>query len=360
MALSAQKQTIYWGAAAALFLFLLWYLGDVLLPFIVGGAIAYFLDPLADRLERSGASRAVATTLIMLFGTLLVILAVLLVIPLLIQQTLALISFAPSLFNELRDYLTGRFPDLMNEDSTLRQSLNSISELIRSKGGTLFQQLVGSVTGVINAVVFVIVVPVVAFYLLLDWDRMTAKVDSFIPRDHVYVVRKLAREVDDTLASFVRGQLTVCAILGTLYAIALMIVGLNFGFVVGAIAGLVSFIPYLGAVIGGALAIGLALFQFWSEPQWIAVVAVIFFAGQTLEGNVLTPKLVGGSVGLHPVWLLFALSAFGAIYGFVGLLVAVPVAAVIGVMVRFGIAQYMAGPLYLGSDYMRQQESDKE
>jgi predicted PurR-regulated permease PerM len=350
MALSGRQQTIYWSAAAAVFLVALWYLGDVLLPFIVGGAIAYGLDPLADRLQRLGLGRAAATTIIMLFALLMILMAVVLVIPLLIEQTTALVKFAPELFNRLRDALTERFPDLINEGSTLRRSLASIGELIKSRGGELAQQLVSSVAGVISAVVFIVVVPVVAFYLLLDWDRMIARVDDLLPRDHVATIRRLARDVDSTLASFVRGQLTVCAILGSFYAVGLMLVGLQFGIVVGAVAGLISFIPYVGAVIGGALALGLALFQFWDQPVWIAAVAAVFVIGQMLEGNFLTPKLVGDSVGLHPVWLLLALSAFGAVYGFVGMLVAVPVAAVIGVLARFGTAEYKASLLYRGQD----------
>ena len=348
MALPARQQVIYWSVASALFLVLLWYLGDVLLPFVVGGAIAYGLDPIADALERLGLGRVLATTVITLFAIFMFVIIILLVIPLLVDQTTALIRFAPNFFDQLREVLTMRFPDLMNEESTLRRSLSELGQLISSKGGALFQQLLTSVSGVINAVVFIVVVPVVAFYLLLDWDRMISQIDDLLPRDHAPTIRKLARDVDRTLASFVRGQMTVCGILGLFYAIALMLVGLNFGIVVGAIAGLISFIPYIGAVFGGVLAIGLALFQFWNDPIWIAAVAAIFAAGQMLEGNVLTPKLVGGSVGLHPVWLLLALSAFGAIYGFVGLLVAVPVAAVIGVLIRFLVQEYKNSLLYQG------------
>jgi predicted PurR-regulated permease PerM len=162
------------------------------------------------------------------------------------------------------------------------------------------------------------------------------------------VVRRLAGEIDAALASFIRGQGTVCLILGVYYAAALMLVGLQFGLVVGAIAGLLTFIPYVGAIVGGGLAIGLALFQFWGDWVWIIAVAAIFQAGQLVEGNILTPKLVGGSVGLHPVWLIFALSAFGALFGFVGLLVAVPVAAALNVLTRFVIEQYKDSLLYKG------------
>jgi predicted PurR-regulated permease PerM len=350
MALPAKQQTVYWGIFAVVFLVALWFLGDVLLPFIVGGAIAYGLDPLADRLERRGLSRAAATTVITLFALFVFVVLVLLVIPLLVDQTQALVAFIPDFFAQARAFLTERFPQIFDTESTVGQALTAMREALQARSGELARQIASSLAGVINAVVFIVVVPVVAFYLLLDWDRMVAQIDDLLPRDHAPTVRRLAAEVDRTLASFVRGQLTVCAILGAFYAIGLMIVGLQFGLVVGAIAGLISFIPYIGALVGGALALGLALFQFWNDPIWIGAVAAIFAAGQMLEGNVLTPKLVGGSVGLHPVWLLLALSAFGAIYGFVGMLVAVPVAAMIGVLARFLIAEYKSGLLYRGLD----------
>jgi len=237
---------------------------------------------------------------------------------------------------------------LMDDGSTLRRSLDGLAETIQSKGGALVNGLLSSAMNLINALVFIVVVPVVAFYLLLDWDRMIARIDELLPRDHAPVIRRLAGEIDRVLAGFVRGQLSVCMILGGAYALALLAVGLNYGLVVGLVAGLLTFIPYVGSIVGGTLSIGLALFQFWSEPWMIGVVAAIFAAGQTVEGNFLTPKLVGGSVGLHPVWLLFALSAFGTLFGFVGMLVAVPVAAMLGVLTRFAIEQYRDGRLYRG------------
>jgi len=220
---------------------------------------------------------------------------------------------------------------------------------VQARGGEILNGLLTSAMGVINLLVLFVVVPVVAVYLLVDWDRMVARIDELLPREHAPTIRQLAREVDRTLASFVRGQGLVCLILGTYYAVALALVGLNFGLVVGAIAGLVTFIPYVGALVGGVLAIGLALFQFWGEWVWIGAVAGIFVAGQMIEGNILTPRLVGSSVGLHPVWLLFALAVFGALFGFVGMLVAVPIAAMLGVFARFGISRYQKSALYQGT-----------
>jgi predicted PurR-regulated permease PerM len=349
MALPTKDQVRYWGIAAVVFLALLYFLGNVLLPFLVGGAIAYFLDPLADRLERAGLSRVAATTLISLVALFLVILLVLAVIPTLVNQLTALVNAAPDIAKRLQGFLLERFPDLADSTSTIRQTLAEIGAAIQARGGELAQGLLTGALGVISVVVFIVVVPVVAFYLLLDWDRMVERIDAMLPRDHAPTIRRLAREIDGVLAGFVRGQVSVCVALGTFYALALMAAGLQFGLIVGAIAGAITFIPYVGSIIGGTLAVGLALFQFWGDWMQIGIIAAIFAAGQFVEGNILTPKLVGKSVGLHPVWLLFALSAFGSVFGFVGLLIAVPVAAAIGVLTRFGAEQYQASLLYKGT-----------
>jgi predicted PurR-regulated permease PerM len=348
MALPVNQQAKYWGIAAAVFFFVLWWLGDVILPFVLGGALAYMLDPLADRLERWGLSRAMAVVTITLSALLIVVLLFLWVIPLLVQQATALINSAPQMFQQLQGWLTAQFPEVMDADSTIRQQLLALGQTIQSKGGDLLNSLLSSAASLLSILLLVVIVPVVTFYLLLDWDRMIARVDELLPRDHAPVIRALASEIDKTLASFIRGQGTVCLILGTYYALGLGLVGLNFGLVLGFIAGMVSFIPYVGALIGGGLALGIALFQFWGQWVWIGAVGAVFFVGQMVEGNFLTPKLVGESVGLHPVWLLFALSVFGAIFGFVGLLVAVPMAAMIGVVIRFALGQYKTGRLYRG------------
>ena len=348
MALPVRYQVIYWGIALAVFFLLLWFLGSVLLPFLVGGALAYFLDPVADRLERAGLGRIAATTVITVIAVLIVVLLVLAVIPTLVNQLTALVNAAPEIARKLQVFLTERFPELSDSTSVVRQTLAKLAATVQSKGAELAEGLLASVMGVISAAVFILVVPVVAFYLLMDWDHMIARIDTLLPRDHAPVIRRLSAEIDAVLSAFVRGQLSVCLVLGIYYSVALMIAGLQFGLVVGAIAGAITFIPYVGALVGGALAIGLALFQFWGDWFSIGAVAAIFALGQFLEGNVLTPKLVGSSVGLHPVWLLFALSAFGSVFGFVGMLVAVPVAASLGVLTRFALAQYHDSLLYRG------------
>lgn len=349
MVLPVRNQIKYWGIVAAVFVFAMWALGNVLLPFVLGGAIAYFLDPVADRLERTGLSRTKATAIITLVALLIFTVMMLLVVPTLIEQAISLFNTAPQLMQDFTTFLTNRFPSLMDADSTMRQSLVKIGETIQSRGGELLNTVLSSAASVLNIVVLMVITPVVAVYMLLDWDRMIAKISGLLPRDHAPVIRRLASEIDKTLASFIRGMGTVCLILGSYYAVALMLAGLQFGLVVGLIAGLVTFIPYLGALIGGALAIGLALFQFWGDWVSIGIIAGIFVIGQIVEGNFLTPKLVGHSVGLHPVWLLLSLSVFGALFGFIGMLIAVPVAASIGVIARFATSQYTQSRLYLGT-----------
>ena len=350
MSLPIKQQTIYWGIAALLFFVALWYLGSVMLPFLVGGAVAYFLDPVADRLERLGLGRVTATTLITLGAVLIVVLLVLAVIPLLIQQLSALINATPAIAAKFEGFLRKTFPEMSDSTSVMRQTLAQIASAIQARGGVLAQGLLSSVLSVVGWLLFIVIVPVVAFYLLMDWDHMIARIDALLPRDHAPAIRRLAREIDAVLAGFVRGQLSVCLAMGVYYGTTLMLAGLQFGLIIGAIAGAITVIPYIGALIGGALAIGLALYQFWGEWLQIGIVAAIFGIGQFLEGNVITPRLVGKSVGLHPVWLMLALSIFGAIFGFAGLLVAVPVAAALGVLTRFALTQYHDSPLYRGRE----------
>ena len=348
MALPVQTQAKYWGLAAAVFLALLWLLGDVLLPFVLGGAFAYLLDPIADRLERAGLSRALSVTVIALAMTMTMILAVILIIPTLIEQLAALVAAAPDYARALQAWVVETFPGFRNAETAMRGQLEQVGEAIAARGGEVLNGILTGAMSFLSVLLLIVIVPVVTVYMLLDWDRMIARIDELVPRDHAPTVRALAREIDTTLASFIRGQGAVCLIQGAFYAIALMAAGLQYGLLVGVFAGLVSFIPYVGALLGGLLAIGLALMQFWGDWLSIGIVVAIFAFGQFVEGNFLTPKLVGSSVGLHPVWLIFGLSVFGTLFGFVGMLVAVPLAAVLGVLARFAIGRYKEGLLYRG------------
>ena len=351
MSLKVSQQIIYWSAGLVALIAFIWLLGGTLMPFLIGMGIAYFLDPLVDKLEALRLPRAIATAIISIGAVLIIVLALLTLLPELQRQIVNLITALPDYFAIAQTLLNENLPSLAKESPLLERGIAQITERLESSGDDLIGVILSSAFGIIDILIFMVITPVVAFYMLLDWDNMVAKIDSWLPRDHRADIRGLALEMDRVLAGFVRGQLSVCAILGGFYAVTLALVGLQFGLVVGLVAGLLSFIPYVGATIGGVLAIGLALFQFWGEPQWIIAVAAIFVIGQTAEGNILTPKLVGGSVGLHPVWLMFSLSAFGALAGFTGLLLAVPMAACIGVVSRFAIGRYLQGRLYQGADF---------
>lgn len=350
--MSVRRQAMFWLGALLAVGFFLWLFGDILLPFIIGMAMAYLLDPVADRLERYGMSRLWATISILIITIILFTLVLLIVIPVLASQLAGFAERLPGYVTSLRELASSALNSNVAEFLGINDVGKSSEDLVRSSAGAIggfLSSLLAGGQALVNAVGILVVAPVVAFYLLYDWDRMMARLDDWMPRDHLPTIRKLTTEIDQALAGFIRGQGTLCLILGLFYAAGLSIVGLNFGLLIGFIAGLISFIPYVGSIVGFVLSVGVALVQFW--PDWVMIVAVagIFAAGQFLEGNILQPRLVGSSVGVHPVWLMFALFAFGSLFGFVGMLIAVPATAAIGVLVRFALSQYMNSPLYWGA-----------
>lgn len=347
--ITTNRQARFWIVGLVVATLSLWLLAGTLVPFLAGSAIAYFLDPVADRLERLGMRRLFATMIISLVGLLIFVLLLIFAVPALINQAQTFLSAVPDYLEQTEAFLAARFPDLFYEHSSLRRSLGNMEDSLRDGGIAAANAVLASSLAVLDFIVILAITPVVAFYMLLDWDAAVAKIDNWLPRQHAPTIRRLAGEVDLVLAGFVRGQMSVCLILGTFYALALMAIGLPYGFLIGMVAGLISFIPYVGTFFGGVLAMGVALFAFWATPAWIFVTAAIFAFGQFVEGNILAPKLIGASVGLHPVWLIFALAVFGALFGFAGLLIAVPVAAALGVLGRFSVEQYLASPLYTGA-----------
>jgi predicted PurR-regulated permease PerM len=341
-----------WLGGLAVALVGLYLLRGVMLPFVAGMAIAFFLDPLADRLERAGLSRTAATAAITgLFFVLIVLLAVILV-PVIQEQVVAFIHRVPSYADALNDRIHPLIVELKRKLSKgdmdkLRTSVGEHAGEAVTWALDLLKQVLTGGLAIINVLSLLFITPIVTFYMLRDWDRMVDKVDSWLPREHADTIREQVAEINRTLAGFIRGQALVCLALGAFYGIGLSLVGLDLGLVIGLGAGLISFVPYLGTIAGFIAGIGLALAQSqsWELP---AMVAGIFIAGQMLEGNVLTPKLVGDKVGLHPVWIMFALLAGGGLFGFVGLLLAVPVAAIIGVLSRSALRRYLRSSLYHG------------
>ncbi|ADZ70807.1 Permease, putative [Polymorphum gilvum SL003B-26A1] len=352
--MTLRRQIQFWMLSLLAFIVFMLVFSAVLLPFVAGMALAYLLDPVADRLERVGMSRLWATLTILLVFVLLFALFLLLLVPVLGNQLLGFLDRLPGLVRALHTLVTETFGDRLStlaglDIKDLQSSLGDIMSKAASWLGGLMQSVWSGGQALVSILSLFVVTPVVAFYLLLDWDRMVARIDGWLPRPHVETIRRLAREMDAAVAGFVRGQVSVCVLLGLFYAIGLMLVGLNFGLLIGIGAGLVSFIPFVGAILGFVVSMAVALVQFWPDWPLIAAVAAVFAVGQFLEGNILQPKLVGDSVGLHPVWLMFALFAFGSLFGFVGMLVAVPAAAMVGVLARFALTQYLASPLYRGT-----------
>lgn len=328
-----------------LFIFL-WYFLHALTPFIVGGVIAYLLDPLIKRLEKLGVKRLFSVILICLLFLSTLVCAVLFIFPIIFQQLLELFKSTPSYIFAFQEYFFNNFPSLQDKTPILSESLNGFSEMIESKGVYLAQALVTSTVGLVNIFTFFLIVPVVTFYLLLDWTILIEKLNGLVPKKYNSDIKIIALEIDKTLASFVRGQLFICLILSIYYSVALMFLGIKFAILVGIFAGIFSLIPYVGFVFGGGIAIVLAMVQFWDNPIWIGAVGFVFLIGQVVEGNILSPILIGKNIGLHPVSLLLSLSIFSFLFGFTGLIVGVPIAAIIGVLLRLLIVSYKKTDFY--------------
>lgn len=344
---------LFWTAMFLIVSGGLYLLQTVLLPFVAGAAIAYFLDPVADWLERHGFSRVMATVLITSLFLVVIIGILLLLLPALQAEIIEFINRIPVYAQAISERLK---PVLMHvatilPESQVQQLTDGASGMVGNAFGWVFgvlRRLLSGGFALVNMLSLLVISPVVAFYLLRDWDKMVAHIADLLPRRHAQTIQSLAQEADIVVAGFVRGQAIVCVVLGTFYAIGLSLVGLDLGLVVGLGAGLISFIPYVGTILGFLVSIGLAFAQF-SETTLIALTAGIFILGQFLEGNFLSPWLVGNRVGLHPVWMIFSLLAGGTLFGFVGILLAIPVAAVLGVLVRFFLGRYQNSVLYRGS-----------
>jgi predicted PurR-regulated permease PerM len=350
---SLKRQLIFWFVSLLIFIALFWLLSDVLLPFIVAMGLAYLLDPLVQRLQRFGINRTFAAIIILVFTIGLIALAIILLVPALSAQFSAFMERLPGYIDKVEQLVKAQSHTWLGQLAAekLPEAQKSLSGLAGQAAGwvaTLLGSLLAGGRALLSTISLIVLTPVIAFFLLLDWDRMVAKIDEWTPRPHRDTVRALLGEMDTVIANFLRGQALSCLILGTFYAVSLSIIGLNFGLLIGLLCGLLSFVPYVGAFTGFLLAGTVATAQFYPEWTWILASLGVFIAGQVIEGNALQPFLVGKAIGLHPVWLMFALIAFGYLFGFPGLLIAVPVAAAIGVLTRFMIRQYMASPYYTG------------
>ena len=337
---------------AVLFLVFIFLIRSVLLPFVLGMFMAYFLDPATDRLERSGLSRTPASLLVTVTFFLWIVLISLLIVPVIFTQLSGLIAALPEYFATLQqDYAQdlskwlGGLPGLQVE--SVKSAVTDYSGVMLKFAEQFAAGVFHSGMAVVNVLSLLLVTPVVAFYLLRDWDVLVARFDDLLPRPSAETIRGQLSIINRTLAGFIRGQLNVCLILATYYAIGLSLVGLKFGILIGIMTGLLVILPYVGALFGTLTGLGVAFFQFTAYSDIGAVLAV-FLLGQLIEGYMLTPRLVGERVGLHPVWIIFGMLAGAALFGFVGVLLAVPTTAVIGVLIRFALERYLQSTYYNG------------
>ncbi len=354
--MSLRNQVLIWVGMFLSAILLLWVFRSILLPFVVGLALAYLLNPVVNWLQKIRVSRPWASMIVLTLVFGLIISLFLAFVPLVLQQILGLTGRLPGYISDLQGLLQQWAPQF-NEwlgPERAQQLEGSLADLI-GRGvelvGTVTAGLAASGLTVLNTIAVLFITPVVAFYLLVDWEGMMRKADDLLPRQYQTEIRGVIREIDQAMAGVIRGQGGVILVLCVYYTTALTVTGLNFGLAIGLIGGLLSFVPYVGFLTGFALSMTVALVQFWPD-QWVFILIVfgIYMVGQFLEANILYPKLVGQSININPVWLMFALFAFALLFGFVGLLLAVPLAAISGVLTRYAIQKYQGSSLYLGAD----------
>ncbi|HEU0195957.1 MAG TPA: AI-2E family transporter [Nevskiaceae bacterium] len=341
-----------WAAAAIITLVVLYFLGPILMPFVIGAALAYLGDPLVDRLERLHLSRTMGVCVVFVVAAAIIAGVMLLLVPMIGSQVTIMINSIPSWLNWIQDKALPAMG--LHLPPGVRLNIHGLTQLVEqnlggagSLAGAVLSRVGHSTTTVFAAVVDVLLTPIVAFYLLRDWDHLVARIDQLIPV-HVHDrARLLAHETDNVLNSLIRGQLLVMIALAAVYSIGLTIVGLHVALLIGVAAGIVSFIPYLG-FISGLLAAAIAIFVQTGEPLAVLWVVIVFGIGEFLESGVLTPKLIGDRIGVHPVAVIFAILAGGQLFGFIGVLVALPVAAILAVLARHARSSWLASPLFQG------------
>jgi predicted PurR-regulated permease PerM len=348
-----ERHVLIWAAAAVVAILAFGLLRDALLPFVLGLLLAYALNPLVELILRTGLPRVLVSAVVLIFGLALIALVVALVAPPVVDQLQRLALDLPGQLQKLRTAveemararLGARYAEV---EGGLRSAVDGIAGNWAAIANVAANTLLAQVKSVVNLVSVLLVAPLVAFYVLVDWHPMMAKIDGWLPRDQAPTIRRLAGDINGAISAFVRGQGLVCLILAAFYGTALQVIGLQYGLLVGLATGIASFVPFVGWALGLITALALALAQYWPATNPVLIVAAVFVVGYVLDAAVLSPAIVGSRIGLHPVWLLFALIAFSSLFGFVGVLVAVPVAAAVAVLVRFGLEVYLGSALYKG------------
>ena len=343
-----------WLGVALLVAVLLYFLHGILSPFLVGILLAYLADPLVDRLERMGLSRTWGVVVVFSLFVLLFLALLLVLVPMLAKQLVRLYELAPQMLDWLQHvalpWVQGRLglADGFWKFDKIKAAIGAHMGQTTDIVGVVVSQATASGLALLAWLANLVLIPVVGFYLLRDWDLMMAKLRSLLPRQREAQVMGLAGECHEVLGAFVRGQLLVMLALGLIYAGGLMLVGLELGLLIGLLAGLAAIVPYMGFIIGIGAALVAGLFQFGGDPYAMVGIVAVFMAGQALEGMVLTPLLVGDRIGLHPVAVIFAILAGGELFGFTGVLLALPVAAVIMVLLRHVHDLYKESDMYAG------------
>jgi predicted PurR-regulated permease PerM len=352
---SKQKQSALWLSVAFALVLLLVFLGPILMPFVVAAIFAYTLNPLLNKIvtihiKQWYLPRSVAAGLLILVVILMGLAMILIMLPILQKQLPLLQNQIPQFFEKLDHNLSPLLHELgfnVKIDSSGIKSL--ITEHLSGSGEMVGKAILSSLkvggTAVLGLTANLLLIPVVLFYLLVDWNSLIARIKNTIPRRFIAVTISWTEEIDELLAQYLRGQIMVMFSLAIFYSVGLSIVGLNLALPVGILTGLLVFIPYLGFGLGLALAMMSALLQF-QEASALISVAIVFGAGQLVESFYLTPKLVGERIGLHPLTVIFALMAFGQLFGFIGILIALPASAILSVMLRHLRASYLSSPFY--------------
>ena len=348
-----QKQALFWFTLAVLLVLAVLTLQEILLPFVAGLVIAYALNPLVDRIERLGLGRLLASLLIVLLLLVVFVVVLVFLVPILVSQAEQLIASIPGELERLRPIfdkwararLGAQYADI---SAALDEAFASIGANWTSYAAPVLQSLWDRGQAIIDFISLVLITPIVVFYLLVDWPQMMARLGDWLPRDHEATLRRLAGEMDAAIGAFIRGQGIVCLVLGTIYTVGLTLIDLQYGLLIGIATGVMSFVPVVGTVLGLVTASIVAVIQGWPDLTLLGFVVLIFGIGQALDAGFLSPRVVGPKVGLHPVALIFSLFVFSYLFGFVGVLVAVPMAAAIGVLIRFGLSLYLASPIYRG------------
>lgn len=351
--LRSRPVTFFWAILLFATIAALVLLSEILLPFAAGFVLAYLFHPFVGFMCRAGVNRGAAAFVIIAVVVMVIAVILALIVPPIVEQFRQLIEKAPGYYHDLRIFLIHQYNHYLKRfqmgESQAGAPVDMQQQIAQNVAPWLISKLEGllqSSVALFSSAALLFLTPVVTFFLLRDWDKMIAGIDRLIPRRHEPAIRALAKEIDATISAYLRGALIVLIIVSAFYMAALGAVGLNYGLLIGLGAGLFSFVPYLGSTGGFLVSGGVALSQFAPDYAKVALVCGIFIFGQVVEGNVLTPNIVGNKVRLHPVWLLFALIASGYLFGFTGLLISVPLAAAIGVLVRYAVQRYYESPVY--------------